>query len=213
MKPGTFTHMLAVIISSITSFFTHSAPAKILPAKEKISKKSDRTSEDSFSLLRTTTAFVPTREDPPRHAERYPWKKEIVTTVFWIGEQPTANNPIPIARVRGTKIGRTATADSTILIAVTALVTFRRISPRNRIRFIARCPTTTRPRPAIARKRLRLFHGSRTPIRVLPLARVKAAGSRSTKAIALPMRNGKMPGLFAPIIGNMFSATNAPNQI
>ncbi|PYK87990.1 MAG: hypothetical protein DME40_13300, partial [Verrucomicrobia bacterium] len=72
MKPGTFTHMLAVIISSITSFFTHSAPAKILPAKEKISKKSDRTSEDSFSLLRTTTAFVPTREDPPRHAERYP---------------------------------------------------------------------------------------------------------------------------------------------
>jgi hypothetical protein len=95
MKPGTFTHMLAVIISSITSFFTHSAPAKILLAKEEMNKKSDRTSEDSFSLLRTTTAFVPSREDPPRHAERYPWKKEIVTTVFWIGEQPTANNPVP----------------------------------------------------------------------------------------------------------------------
>ena len=95
MRPGTFTHMLAVIISSITSFFTHSAPAKILPAKENMSKKSDRTSEDSFPLLRTLTAFVSAREDPPRHVERYPWKNEIVTTVFWIGEQPTANNPIP----------------------------------------------------------------------------------------------------------------------
>src|SRR5881398_50850 len=80
MKPGTFTHTLAVIISSITSFFTHSAPAKILPAKEKMSKKSDRTSEDSFSMLQKTTVFVPAQEDPPRHAERYPWKKEIVTT-------------------------------------------------------------------------------------------------------------------------------------
>src|SRR5438094_984495 len=79
MKPGTLTHTLAVIISSITSFFTHSAPAKILPAKEKMSKKSDRASEDPFSLLQTTTAFVPAREDPPRHAERYPWKKEIVS--------------------------------------------------------------------------------------------------------------------------------------
>ena len=28
--------------------------------------------------------------------DRFPWKKEIVTTVFWIGgENPTANNPVP----------------------------------------------------------------------------------------------------------------------
>src|SRR5437868_15077677 len=95
MKPGTFTHTLAVILSSITSFFTHSAPAKILPAKEKMTKKSDRASEDSFSLLQTTSAFPPGREDPPRHEERYPWKKEIVTTVCWIGEQPSGNNTVP----------------------------------------------------------------------------------------------------------------------
>lgn len=25
----------------------------------------------------------------------HPWKNNIVTTVFWIGEQPTANNPVP----------------------------------------------------------------------------------------------------------------------
>jgi len=26
---------------------------------------------------------------------RYPWKNNIVTTVFWVGEQPTQNNPVP----------------------------------------------------------------------------------------------------------------------
>ncbi|MDP9253505.1 MAG: hypothetical protein M3O66_00970, partial [Verrucomicrobiota bacterium] len=27
--------------------------------------------------------------------ERYPWKNEIVTTVFWIGEDASGNNPVP----------------------------------------------------------------------------------------------------------------------
>ena len=26
---------------------------------------------------------------------RYPWKRGIVTTVFWVGERPTARNPVP----------------------------------------------------------------------------------------------------------------------
>jgi hypothetical protein len=26
---------------------------------------------------------------------RYPWKTGIVTTIFWVGETPTANNPVP----------------------------------------------------------------------------------------------------------------------
>src|SRR2546421_10207210 len=30
--------------------------------------------------------------------ERYPWKKNIVTTVFWIGERPSRNNPVPNRR-------------------------------------------------------------------------------------------------------------------
>lgn len=37
--------------------------------------------------------FAPTR---PRNVyTRFPWKRNIVTTVFWIGELPTANNPTP----------------------------------------------------------------------------------------------------------------------
>ena len=31
----------------------------------------------------------------PLPGERFPWKRGIVTTTFWVGEQPTANNPVP----------------------------------------------------------------------------------------------------------------------
>ena len=37
--------------------------------------------------------FVPTASRTS--TQRYPWKTNIVTTVFWIGEQPTENNPVP----------------------------------------------------------------------------------------------------------------------
>ncbi len=40
--------------------------------------------------------FVPsTSASVPRFTSRSPWKENIVTTVFWIGEQPTKNNPTP----------------------------------------------------------------------------------------------------------------------
>ncbi len=37
--------------------------------------------------------FAPTR--PRNTYTRYPWKRAITTTVFWIGELPTKNNPTP----------------------------------------------------------------------------------------------------------------------
>jgi hypothetical protein len=37
--------------------------------------------------------FVPTTSR--FSTSRYPWKTDIVTTVFWIGERATANNPVP----------------------------------------------------------------------------------------------------------------------
>jgi hypothetical protein len=37
--------------------------------------------------------FAPTQ--PRTVYTRFPWKRDIVTTVFWIGELPTANNPTP----------------------------------------------------------------------------------------------------------------------
>ena len=37
--------------------------------------------------------FVPTSSRPT--TQRFPWKTNIVTTVFWIGEQAGGNNPVP----------------------------------------------------------------------------------------------------------------------
>jgi hypothetical protein len=37
--------------------------------------------------------FVPTASRTS--TSRYPWKLNIITTTFWIGEQPTQNNPVP----------------------------------------------------------------------------------------------------------------------
>src|SRR5213596_81064 len=37
--------------------------------------------------------FIPTSSRPA--IQRYPWKTNIVTTVFWVGEQAGGNNPVP----------------------------------------------------------------------------------------------------------------------
>jgi hypothetical protein len=98
MKPGKFTHTIAVLLSSVTALFAHAAPgAAVTSSKAKLSKKSN--SSRGKSLLNvdpiTYTPIVST--DPPltKPGEKFPWRKEIVTTVFWIGEKPTANNPVP----------------------------------------------------------------------------------------------------------------------
>lgn len=41
------------------------------------------------------TAVQPVRPVQQAAAQLYPWRKDIVATVFWIGERPTANNPTP----------------------------------------------------------------------------------------------------------------------
>jgi hypothetical protein len=98
MKPGKFTHTIAVLLSSVTALFTHAAPGAAVPSsKAKLSKKSN--SSKGKSLLNvdpiTYTPIVSTDPPLPKPGERFAWKKEIVTTVFWIGEKPTANNPVP----------------------------------------------------------------------------------------------------------------------
>ncbi|PYL24429.1 MAG: hypothetical protein DMF44_05190, partial [Verrucomicrobia bacterium] len=43
--------------------------------------------ENDKSRIRKSSASRP--------AQAYPWKTKIVTTVFWIGEQPGGNNLVP----------------------------------------------------------------------------------------------------------------------
>jgi len=96
MKLGKFTHTIAVLLSSITSLFAHGTASKAEPAKTKFSKKSQRSSDDRV-LDFGSIAFTPglLAGDAPAPGQRFPWKKEIVTTVFWIGEKPAPNNPVP----------------------------------------------------------------------------------------------------------------------
>src|SRR5438034_3478073 len=97
MKPGTLTHTIAVILSSASSLFSPSAPAAVPAAKVKLSKKSSKPLDDALLKVDPISYSPAAKADPPLliPAERYPWKKEIVTTVFWIGEKPSANNPVP----------------------------------------------------------------------------------------------------------------------
>src|SRR4029434_4462865 len=37
--------------------------------------------------------LIPTSSRPA--VQRYPWKMNIVTTVFWVGEEAGGNNPVP----------------------------------------------------------------------------------------------------------------------
>ncbi len=97
MKPGTLTHTIAVFLSSLAAVFIHSAPAQTPQAKVKLSKKQNRLTDDVL-LKVDPTGSTPTRIPlfgSSKGADRFPWKSQIVTTVFWIGENPSGNNPVP----------------------------------------------------------------------------------------------------------------------
>jgi hypothetical protein len=96
MKRGKITHTVTALISSVTSLFVHGAETKAEPPKVKLSKKSEKKSEESRVGLESLV-FAPShlRSAPPSPGEPYPWRRQIVTTVFWIGEKPTENNPVP----------------------------------------------------------------------------------------------------------------------
>jgi len=93
MKPGKITHTVAALLSSITSLFAHAAVAKAEPSEVKLSKKTEKKSDES-NVGVESLAFAPTRlRSAP--GEGYSWKQQIVTTIFWIGEKPSENNPVP----------------------------------------------------------------------------------------------------------------------
>jgi hypothetical protein len=97
MKPGKITHTLAALLSSISSLFAHGAVSKAEPTKTKLTKKTQKKSEGEPIVSINSLVFAPNqvRSVPPQPGESYPWKRQIVTTVFWIGEKPTENNPVP----------------------------------------------------------------------------------------------------------------------
>jgi len=55
---------------------------------------------DTSDVPFSTASIAPQPAPPPLPGDeqsRYPWKREIVTTTFWVGETPSRNNPVPNA--------------------------------------------------------------------------------------------------------------------
>ena len=95
--------------------------------------------------------FVPTTS---RTTSPFPWKTNIVTTVFWIGEKPTANNPVAESqKLLGLPTGRAITAVTTIPIPRGGATTSRSPSSRGRIHFTAPCLITMSRTGSSSRKR------------------------------------------------------------
>jgi len=87
------THIIAALASSISSLLAHSVPAKAESPGVKLSKRSERTDAETKPGVGLFTRLF--SSPSPSRGERYPWKPRIVTTVFWIGEKPSGNNPVP----------------------------------------------------------------------------------------------------------------------
>jgi hypothetical protein len=89
------THTIAVLLSSISAFFSPSAPAQTPATKFKVSKKQNRLNDDVLLKVDPIGYTPPLSFVPKKGEDRFPWKNQIVTTVFWIGEDPSPNNPVP----------------------------------------------------------------------------------------------------------------------
>ena len=96
MKPGTITHTIAVLLSSLSALFSPNAAAAGSSGTVKVSKKASKPLSET--LLKIDPYASSAVADPPllpNPGEHFPWRNNIVTTTFWIGEKPTANNPVP----------------------------------------------------------------------------------------------------------------------
>jgi hypothetical protein len=96
MKLGKVTHIVAALLSSVSALFAHGTVSKAEPTNSTMSTKSER-KHDGSRISVDSLAFAPShlRSAPPSPGEGFPWKRSIVTTVFWIGEKPSENNPVP----------------------------------------------------------------------------------------------------------------------
>ena len=96
MKLGKLTHTIAVLLSSASALFAPNVSATGSGGPVKLSKKESKPANDS--LLKVDPYASSTKGEPPllsRPGDPFAWKSQIVTTVFWIGEKPSGNNPVP----------------------------------------------------------------------------------------------------------------------
>lgn len=93
-KRKSFIRWVGVFLYSTASLTgSHAATAKSADSTKTKKAGSEQFSFDDDSWSANGTP----RTDPPRSQEdlHYSWRSSIVTTTFWIGERPSANNPVP----------------------------------------------------------------------------------------------------------------------
>lgn len=87
-----FTRSISIFTSSILSLFSGHLHATPLESKDSKVKKSSQTSNNRpADWLTATEEYIP----PHMTGKQYSWKTNIVTTVFWVGEEATPRNPVP----------------------------------------------------------------------------------------------------------------------
>lgn len=91
MKLATLSHTAAVALSSASALFSHARPVTPPAPLTPFITASTPASAAAFDFAFTSSA----KAAKSVAKEKFPWKRNIVTTVFWIGEKPTANNPTP----------------------------------------------------------------------------------------------------------------------
>ena len=94
MKLGPIKHTFAICVALAA---LSAAPARGQEAIAKRSPSSALSLDTKLSGI-GPSVFTPTAKTHSvvgGPAKQWPWKSNIVTTVFWIGEAPTANNPVP----------------------------------------------------------------------------------------------------------------------
>ncbi|MGZ4965941.1 MAG: hypothetical protein ACXWFY_00810 [Chthoniobacterales bacterium] len=79
----------------MTSLFSQEAASSLIFTKVKASNKSDASDREK-SVSAGPMVFAPSSaKSLSGKAHQFAWKPNIVTTVFWIGERPSGNNPTP----------------------------------------------------------------------------------------------------------------------
>ena len=90
--PATRSQRVCVVSLSVM-IVSGLALGQTLPSTSKVVKSGGGVPGSSAGAAAGPKVFAPSL---PRTAyTRYPWKTDIVATVFWAGEMPTANNPTP----------------------------------------------------------------------------------------------------------------------
>lgn len=143
---------------------------------------------------------------------RYPWKRNIVTTVFWVGERPTRNNPVPNCKSSWDpewhkNFGGYDNPDPKARRGFLPL-----FIPRQNPFYVA-LPYNDVTRGLRSPSPAESFRGSGKRSRKSGSRYARGGGWPSAAGIALPMPSGKIVAPFGRITGNMFLETNAPAPI